>query len=177
MGRVGVLVLATFVLSRCATPSSGTRHVAASAEHPLDLLASENGKLGWGGVFIGRSRADIEQVLQRSLAVEAQEAPACGQWSSDASIAGRQIMLQWSSQGPEAELESIYVPLLPSEVETESALARRAVAHVPGLHPVAGGGEPSLFLLSSRETADTAVLLKPSEPDRCFFVSYDGCLD
>ena len=179
MGNCGWVVLAalaTLMIARCSATSAPQR-AAGSARHPLDLLSARKGKLGWAGLFLGHSRARIEKLLARPLAVEQSEAPVCGQWGSRVEVAGREIRLQWSDQSSDAELQSIHVPFRSSEVESPAALARRAIAHVPGLSAPPGSDEPSVDHLALGLRGGSSLLLKPAEPDRCFFVSYEACLD
>jgi hypothetical protein len=171
-----LVALATLVIARCSATSAPQR-APGSAGHPLDLLSSQKGKLGWAGLFLGRSRARIEKLLARHLTVEESEAPACGQWGSRVEVAGREIHLQWSDQSSDAELQAIHVPFNVSEVESPAALARRAIAHVPGLYPPRGWDEASVDHLALGPLGGSSLLLKPAEPDRCFFVSYEACLD
>lgn len=99
-------------------------------------------------------------------------------------LAGRDVYVQWSSDGDDGRVELIHVPLVGTE-RTLSAeqLAAIAAERISGLvdareeHLFAGASE-SAHLVPRRGThPEMSLLLEPGAPDEAMYVSYRARLD
>lgn len=147
------------------------------------MLMANDGKLGWGGLTLGMTRATAEQMLGHTINVRRDEyADVCGELYSSLMVRGRTIRVDWTSTAPDGVIEVIVVPYGGGErLSYDDDLSQAAVAAVPALivEPIEKSGDcPSqtphfLVLRSDREQA---VNLKSSGEGQ-FYVTQAGCVD
>lgn len=158
---VAASFLALLLESGCATARPG---------RALDLLTSRGKVLGWGGIYLTQTRAEIEQVLGRKLRVQDDHySDACGSAYTDVHHRGHRISLQWADATETADLEVITVSLTTAErAASPQQLNRWALDAVPALTAEA----PTYLTLG-----ETVLNIQEDAPEPLFFVSVEACVD
>lgn len=178
LGAAGPAVLIACVLLE-ASPTLR----AAENPAPVTSLVQLNGKtLGWAGIFLGSTHADVETTLQRHIAIEPdEEALACGAFQSNINVQGYPVTIQWSDSGDAATVDSITLLLTPGEKKAGAAAVSSALQRrLPALKLVSSSsfGKPTtkVFLFQPVDNPGHALLLKLGA-ENVFFISLEGCLD
>jgi hypothetical protein len=138
-----------------------------------DLVQLQDGRLGWAGLYLGERHESLETRTHQTFVIAPQSFPACGQFSTETTLYGRHVTLQWSADAKDAGLDSIYVDLGPGA--TGAGTMSDGILHrLPGLKPFGGqNGSDSAALSSSR---NEVVLIK-SGAEHFLLLSPAGCLD
>jgi hypothetical protein len=154
------------MLVACATTSTPPREPA------LPLLFASNGKLGWGGLTLGMSRASAERVLGHSIRVRRDPyADACGEYYSMVAMHGQSVLIEWSGATPAAVIDVIGLSYGADERSaSDEERSRSALAAVPELV-----AEFPSYLVLKTDSAQ-AVNLK-SSTEGTFYVTAEGCVD
>ena len=132
---------------------------------------------------VGDTRSQIEARIGKRLRPKQDYADACGDYFAHPTIASRKVMLQFSSAGPEGELEVIGVPLSETERRmTPQELSRAARSVVRDLvdGTVFEDGTPAQadpLYLTIAGRPEVGVNIKPDPPEQYFFVTDAGCID
>jgi hypothetical protein len=158
------------LLSGCASQALPERAATPS----LELLSATDQAICWAGACIGDSRATIEKKLGLRLRPisTVTDIDMCGEFYSDARIAGRAVQFEWTAR--DGELAVLSVPLSASERDAPDAeLLRAALRAVPTL--VEDPESPLYFVLAANQ--EIAVNIKPDAPEWVFFVTHEGCVD
>jgi hypothetical protein len=135
--RVARLLTGVFLASLllgCASRSN----VEIPREPALPLLFVENGKLGWGGITLGMTRAATEEALGGGRLTVRHDSyvDVCGEYFSTVERHGRSIRIDWSAATPEGVVDVIAVPYGGAErMAYDEDLSQAAVAAVPELVP------------------------------------------
>jgi hypothetical protein len=159
-------------------------NVEVPREPALPLLFVENGKLGWGGITLGMTRAAAEEALggRRLTLRHDSDVDICGEYFSTVERHGRTIRIDWSAETPEGVIEVIAVPYGGAErMAYDHDLSQAAVAAVPELVPQVEEERgdcprryPSFLVL--RSDPEQAINLKASG-EGGFFITAAGCVD
>jgi hypothetical protein len=167
------------MLAGCAS-----RTLPEHAKTPsLELLGVYEQSICWAGVCLGDSRETVEKKLGLRLQPKEDYTDVCGEFFSNAFVAGRSIRLQWDSVQRDSELESITVPLSASEIASpEAELSRAARKAIPSLvdgvaieYNQPAEADPLYLVLASNH--ELAINIKPDGPEKFFTVIYAGCID
>jgi hypothetical protein len=154
-----------------------------ASEPSLQLLSASDRSICWAGMCIGNTRAEIEAALRIRLRPKEDYSDACGEFYAHPWIAGRRVMLQFSSPLPDGELEVIGVSFSPAErVLTEQQLSRAAREAIPQLidgtaieYGTPESPDPLYLALASNH--GVAVNIKPDAREKMFYVTDAGCVD
>lgn len=163
-------VSACFLLAGLLSGCAGTPPDALLTP---DLVQLKDGRLGWAGLYLDEHHDRLEARARQSLVIAPQSFPACGQFSTETTLYGRHVTLQWSSDAKDASLDSIYVDLGP-EASAAAAMADGLLRRLPLLKPFGVQNGPDSAALSSPR--DEVVLIK-SGTEHFLLLSPAGCLD
>ena len=134
--RVGIL--AALVIS--ILPVSTGAETPDANTWSVDLVQLNGDQLGWGGVFLGMTRGEVESNLGQELPVELDRyVLSCGEYKSVVDLFGRKVQIQWSSPESNGTVQSIWVPTTPAEHTTSvNDLVQRLTSRLTNLsqtHP------------------------------------------
>jgi hypothetical protein len=138
-----------------------------------DLVQLKDGRLGWAGLYLDERHDFLEARTRLSFVIAPQSFPACGQFSTETRLYGRQVTLQWSSDAGDASLDSIYVDLGPQD-PSAATMADGILQRLPGLKLFGVQNSPDSAALSSAR--DEVVLIK-SGAEHFLLLAPAGCLD
>lgn len=172
---VASLLVTALVVVGCASPSLSPDASTMS----VDLVQLAGRDLGWGGIFLGRTRADVGEALGHNLPVEhSREVLVCGGYLTPLTLHGRHVEIQWSSQMPTGTVESVFVEITPDEQATPVVqLVRRLRSRLSKLvEREPARPQDQWAYLTPREHASQALLVKSGE-ENFLYVSLDSCFD
>ncbi len=161
------LIVFTAVLCGCSYASKPQG--GSTAEY----LEARGPNLGWGGISLYESRQSVEQALGKTLEVDPQAAPTCGQYASKLELHGRTLVLQWSGTDETATLDSLRVVLPANEAaETVGNLTADLQQHVPELVTLRGDRDSAIL----RYAANQRVVLN-LRGEGNLWITYQACVD
>jgi hypothetical protein len=138
-----------------------------------DYLEIHGPNLGWAGISLYETRQDVEKNLGKTLGVDPQASPTCGQYASKLTLHDRKLVLQWSSSGPEATLDSLRVNLPATEAQQPMAsLVAQIQERIPDVVPL-GSDRDSAIL----RYADNQRLVLNLRTDGNLWLTYQACVD
>ena len=147
------------------------------------LLAAPDRSICWAGMCIGDSRSQVETAIGMRLRTKEDYTDVCGGYFAYPLVAGRQVMLEFSSSRSNAELEVIGVPFSSAErllsQDQLSIAARAAIPRLVDGSAIAYGTPVAAhpLYLTLPENNDVAVNIKPDEAEKTFYVTHAGCVD
>lgn len=151
--RLALLPLA-LALAACATAGPGAGRFPRSVEPVKQIARLRGGALGWGGLWIGATAAEVERTLGRRLTELASAEPdaLCGYRSAGVEVLGQPLRLEFEGTGEDARLRAIWLLLgsrgaPPSRDDLVRALKARfpGIESVPSPHPLYRLDEDNLF--------------------------------
>jgi hypothetical protein len=176
LGACASIAVATaLVLGGCSTAN-----LARKAKKPsVDLVQLKGSDLGWGGVFLGRTRAEVETAVGHALPVKRDpNVVVCGEYHSLLTMLGRKVEIQWSSAKTSGTVDSIYVLLTAEEQATPvRQLATRLRTRLPSLgEAVTSGPNDYVAYITPRGHPSHAVMIK-SIRENFLYVALADCFD
>jgi len=176
MGRAATTAVVFLFLSMAGCQNVRQNEVAAV----INPLQSDGRRLGWGGLWIGMTRAEAEKVAK--LSFDESEAGQCAQATAKVRHQGRQLSVSFSGKEQAALIRGIDVPLSASGVEAspgplKSALKARIanLVYVPSVHtPDLTEEKNPTPTYALKENGQMVILLKPGD---LLFVGLSECLD
>jgi hypothetical protein len=148
----------------------------------IDYISTQDGRVGWSGIFIGHQLETIQSVMNTDLKMEETILSTCGGASADATFKERELWLQFTGMAPGSKLESMLVVFNSRESKFSADQLKTylkshlpEVVYQPSHHREDLSEEenqtPVYLLPDNREMA---ILLKPGEG---FYLAYSICLD
>jgi hypothetical protein len=142
----------------------------ASAWHfAIEAVNVDQGHLGWKGIHLQDTIESLETILGYKLPLLDLGAPSCGGHWADITYEGMTLQLQFEGPDPDAELESLFIPISPYGGDKDE-LVNRLKSEIPNLVYSPSIHEPDLAEsenpIPTYELPDDyyhAVLLKPEE--------------
>ncbi|HEV2213207.1 MAG TPA: hypothetical protein VGS99_07650 [Gammaproteobacteria bacterium] len=166
MKSTALLIFATLL---CGCSFVGKPQGGSTAEY----LEVHGPALGWDGLSLYQTRQSVEQALGKSLKVDPQAAPACGQFASKLKLHGRDLVLQWSSADETATLDSLRIVLPEAEsAESVDALTSDLQQRVPDLVVLRANRDSAIL----RYAANQRVVLN-LHGEGNLWITYQACLD
>ncbi|MFP5288130.1 MAG: hypothetical protein ACLGI9_20510 [Thermoanaerobaculia bacterium] len=144
--RLAVLSLA-LALAGCATAGPGAGRFPRSTEPVKQIVRLRGGSLGWGGVWIGSTAAEVERTLGRRLTelVSGEPDALCGYRSAGVEILGQPLRLEFEGTGQDARLQAIWLLLgQRGGPLSKQDLVRALKARFPGIEYVPNPHVPNL---------------------------------
>ena len=153
----------------------------ASAWHSaIEAVNVDLDRLGWKGIHLQDTIESVETTLGHELTLLELGAPVCGTYWADITYEGMTLSLQFESPNPDAELESIFIPISPYGGDKDE-LVNRLKSEIPSLVYSPSIYEPDLpeseNPIPCYELPDDhyyAVLLKPEEG---MYITITLCID
>lgn len=179
MIRSLVALFLALLIAGCTTHALSDR----TADESFALLSGSDRSICWAGMCIGDARSRVEAAIRTRLRPKEDYTDVCGGYFAHPLIAGRRVMLEFSSPRADGELEVIGVPFTSSErLLTEDQLSRAARQAIPRLvdgtaieYGTPERANPLYLTLPSNH--DVAINIKPDEPEKTFYVTHAGCVD
>jgi hypothetical protein len=176
MGRAMTTAVVFLFLSMAGCQNVRQDEVAAV----INPLQSDGRRLGWGGLWIGMTRAEAEKVAKLSFVENG--AGQCAQATARVRHQGKELSISLSGKEQAALIRGIDVPLSASGTEAspgplKSALKTRIanLVYVPSVHtPDLTEEKNPTPTYALKENDQMVILLKPSDS---LFVGLSECLD
>ena len=158
------------------------KEVPEPVPRAIDYISTEDGKIGWSGIYIGHQLESIQSVMDTNLKMEETILSTCGGAAADATFKEHELWLQFTGMDPGSELESMLVVFNSRESKFSADQLKTylkshlpEVVYQPSHHREDVSEEdnqtPVYLLPDNREMA---ILLKPGEG---FYLAYTICLD
>jgi hypothetical protein len=176
MGRAMTTVAVFLFLSMAGCQNVRQNEVAAV----INPLQSDGRRLGWGGLWIGMTKAEAEKVA--TLSFDEGGAGQCAQATAKVRHQGKQLSVSFSGKEQASLIRGIDVPLSASGVEASPGPLKSALkAHIANLVYVPSVHTPDLAeeknptpTYALKENGQMVILLKPGD---LLFVGLSDCLD